>query len=183
MCAAVVGLVLSGSAARASVAERLSLPELTARAEVVVFAQVLATETRWSDDHHHLYRRVHLQVSERWKGAAPDEVILLLRGGERDGLAERVLGVPELADGEQGVFFLRQQGDVHRLVGLGQGAFLLRDDGTFAPRTEDLSLAGPGADGRLTIGEHGEGAIPPTPLEALRREVRSVVALPDGRVR
>ena len=169
--------VLSG-AAQASVVERLPLSELARRSDAIVVGQVLSTETRWSDDHHHLFRRVTVQVEERWKGQGPEEIVLLLRGGELDGIQEQVLGVPFFDDGLRAVFFLRRHGDVHSLVGLGQGALELSLDESGkqwgAQRLENLSLAGPGVQGQMQISEHGEGGLGPVRLEDLRAAVKAL---------
>ncbi len=169
-----LGLTLP-SAARASVVEKLPLPELSRRADSIVVGQVLFTETQWSEDHAHLFRRVHLQVEERWKGQGGAELVLLLRGGVLDGIQEHVVGVPDFADGARAVFFLRQRGELHTLVGLGQGALELTVDGQgrewATPRVEELSLAAPNAAGQMELAPHGAGGLAPLRLEALKGQV------------
>jgi hypothetical protein len=166
--------------AAGSVAERLSLAELVRRSDTIVVAQVLGTDTRWSEDHQHLYRRVSFEVEERWKGQGPDQIVLLLRGGELDGIQERALGVPFFDDGAREVLFLRRRGEVHTLVGMGQGAIELSVDaggrqwGT--QRLEELALAGPDARGVTKILEHGEGGLGVVPLDDLRKQVKTLGA-------
>lgn len=155
-------------AARASVVEQLPLAELTHRADRVVVGQVLETQTAWSDDHRHVFRRVSVRVDQTLKGGASEGLVLLLRGGTLDGISETVVGVPSFEAGERVLLFVRQQGEVCRLVGLGQGAFAIDTDGTAAQKLDGLSLASAGTDGALGLSIHGEGGVGRRPLSALR---------------
>jgi hypothetical protein len=116
--------VLLAPRARASVAIELTIGDLTREADLVVIGTVSSTRAVWSQDHRRILTRVFLQPEALWKGASPPAgIVVLLSGGQLDGLAQEVSGVPEVASGERVVLFLRQRGPWFRLVGMAQGLF------------------------------------------------------------
>lgn len=156
--------------AAASIARALSLDELSARAELVVLGRVTGQQARWTRDHRRLVTRVTVAVEERWKGDAPAEITVLRPGGELDGLGQEVLGEPRFETGERVVLFLVERGDFYRAVGMAQGAFRV-EGGTATQDLSELALARDDGAGRLAIGAHGGGALPPLALQELRARV------------
>jgi hypothetical protein len=110
--------------ARASVAIELTVGDLTREADLVVIGTVSSTRAVWSQDHRRITTRVVLQPEAAWKGRIPAAgIVVLLPGGQLDGLGQEVSGVPEAAVGERVVLFLRRRGPWFRLVGMAQGFF------------------------------------------------------------
>jgi hypothetical protein len=162
-------VLLYAPLARASVVMALSVEELARRSDLVVFGEVVSVQTTWASDHRHISRRVIVKADESWKGHAPNEVEIVLPGGEIDGVGEQVVGEPTLAQGVRGVFFLEPVGGVHRVIGLSQGFFMSSSAG-LVQRTEDLALVHPNAGG-YQISDHGAAAIPPVSVADLRTRV------------
>jgi len=166
-------LLLLAPLARASVVVALSVEDLARRSDLVVLGQVVSLQAIWASDRRHIYRRVVVRVEESWKvGACPEEVEVVVPGGELDGLGEKVVGEPALAAGMRGVFFLERAGTTHRFVGLAQGFFEASPEG-LVQRTEELALAHPSARG-FAISPHGAEAASPMSVSALRARVLAV---------
>jgi len=94
-----------------------------------------SSQAVWSRDRSRISTRVSLKPEEVWKGSIPESgVLVLLPGGQLDGIEQAVSGVPNLAQGERVVLFLRQRGSGFHLVGMAQGLFRV-------PRSTDGSPA------------------------------------------
>ena len=165
---------LAAPAARASIAVGLSIDELAARSDLVAVGRVESVAAHWASDQRHIYTRVHVALTERWKGSAGAAIDLVVPGGEVDGLGQAVAGEPRFESGERLVLFVRRRGEIYQLVGLAQGKFRVEGAPGAEEALQDLSglaLAHRAPGGALSIGEHGEGAVPPLPLASLRRRV------------
>jgi hypothetical protein len=165
-------LLAVGAPARASLVLALDLPQLTARAERVVVAEVLSVSARWDSEHRSIYSTVELAVAERWKGDAGAHLTVVQLGGEVDGVTMRVHGLPAFTAGERAVLFLQGPAVAAQLVGLGQGKRIVRFDGR-------RWMAEPG-DRSAAVRLEG-GRVLPAPSEAtlsldeLRDRVRGLV--------
>ncbi len=173
--ALLTSLLLLAPLARASVVMALSVEDLARRSDLVVLGQVASVQTSWASDHHHIYRRVLVKTEQSWKGNGSKEVVVVLPGGEIDGVGEKVVGEPTFSEGMRGVFFLEPAGHAHRVIGLSQGFFLSGPDG-LVQRNDELALVHPGADG-YRIAEHGAGAVPPVSLAALHERVSRALSV------
>jgi hypothetical protein len=173
--------VLVAPRARSSVAIELTIGDLTREADLVVVGTVTLARVAWSVDHRRILTRAFLKPEEAWKGTIPGGgVVVLLPGGELEGLGQRVSGVPEVAAGERVVLFLRRRGDSFRLVGMSQGLF--RVPQAAAGATE---LAIRNFDGLKLVpvgssSSHSEEVLS-LPLDALRASVTAAAGAGPGR--
>ncbi len=174
----VLGLttLLVPSLAAGSLVQALDLAELTARAERIVFAQVLSSRSDWDSARRTIHTRIEIEVDEAWKGAvAPGEHIVILQpGGSVGNIEMRVHGMPGFAIGEKAVLFLAGQAAA-RVVGMSQGKRSVRWDGTakrwVAESPEHSAVVRRDSQGQLQ-------PAPPEPaagLDELREQVRALV--------
>jgi len=136
----------------------LDVGALTERAERVVRAKVLSTES-WRDGI--VWTRVTLEVSEDWLGSGAARVEIVQPGGRVPGFGTLVFGVPSFAQGEDVVVFLA--GD--RVLGLAQGKFRISAEGEITRDLRQLSLA------RVGLHRPPASIAAPKTLVELRRSV------------
>src|SRR5262249_33077167 len=91
-----LAVLLLAAGAQGSVVRALSIDDLARRAALVGLGSVLSVEVHWSANHRHLYRQVVILREEAWKGAPPTHITLVVPGGEKDGVGEKVVGEPNL---------------------------------------------------------------------------------------
>ncbi|HIF21859.1 MAG TPA: matrixin family metalloprotease [Gemmatimonadetes bacterium] len=127
-------LLLVPSSPQSSTVLALDIDALTERADRVVRARVLATDS-WRDGI--VWTRVTLEVSEDWLGSGPRLIELVQPGGTVRGFGTLVFGVPRFTEGEDVVVFL----DESRVLGLAQGKFSVRPEGGLQRDLRQLSLA------------------------------------------
>jgi hypothetical protein len=179
---AAAGLALSLVVSRplgASVVVPATLDELAAEADVVVHARVAAVETRQAAGTLRVERVVALEVLRALKGTPAGEVRLVLPGGTYGRYRTIVPGAPEVAEGDEGVFFLRTSGAVPpHLVGFTQGFLRVCVD----PRSGTRTVAAPvvaEAEGPVVRGATDRGPQPLARVEA--RIAAAVLAQIRGR--
>jgi hypothetical protein len=156
---------LAGPAA-AAVGLAATVEELAGESDAVLRGRVAGRASRWSEGGRRLVTEIVLEVNERWRGEAPARVVLLVPGGERDGVGQRVDGAPAFDDGEEVVVFLRRlPGGAFRVHGMAQGKFRVVE-GEARP---DLRRV------RLVAGEGRAGSrrVEAMPLDELARRVRA----------
>lgn len=116
-------VLLLPAAAHASLVLELSVPELTARAALVVVGTVgrpVSAATRSG----RIVTRTPITIGAVWKGTPPEALVVRRLGGTFEGVGQRVEGEVELREGEQVVLFLEPvDGGEFRTVGLSQGKF------------------------------------------------------------
>lgn len=114
----------------AATLEQLSMDQMALKATSVVRARVTGSYT--STIQSTIYTHYTLQISEVWKGAAANEV--LLPGGLSNGIRQSFPGVPDLPVDSEYVLFLWKSSvsGITHLVGLSQGLLSVNhlDDGT-----------------------------------------------------
>lgn len=149
--------VLAPPVAQSTLVRPLGIEELVAAADLVVRARVSAVEP---------YRRgivrhtVDLEVTESWKGLAPEHIRLDQPGGRLGAAGTLAFGTPKLAPGEDVVLLLSwPEAGEPRVLGLALGAFHVKAGGTLS---RDL-------DGIHTV----SGRVPTAPasIEGLRAYV------------
>jgi hypothetical protein len=179
--AAALVLSAAGTPAVASMVLAMELPELTARAERIVVADVTTVRSAWDKRHERILTTIEIQVAEVWKGQVPagGRLTIVQPGGSADGIEMRVHGLPSFAPGERAVLFLR--GAVAQpvaLVGMGQGKRGL----SFEPVNKRWVVDGGDRSAAVTIDPRGRAVdAPPVatlPLDELRRQVRNLVKKP-----
>lgn len=113
----------------AGTAERLELPALVGRSELIVEGRVLAVRALEVDGL--LLSECLLEVQRTFKGAAQPYCTLRLPGGVRaDGSGLMIPGVPRLVAGEETLLFLGPEGrgGMRMPTGLAQGRFHVRTE-------------------------------------------------------
>jgi hypothetical protein len=176
-----LGGLVAGRPAAASQVLAMDLPELTARAERIVVAEVMSVKTGWDSSHKRILSTVELHVSEVWKGqvAGDGRITVVQPGGVADGIEMIVHGLPRFESGERAVLFLRgPDGKPASLVGMGQGKRLLnfeRASKRWMVGTGDLSAV-------MNVDTKGRAVSPesatPLPLDEMRRQVGQLVKRP-----
>jgi hypothetical protein len=175
-------LALACTAARATTVERLSLADLTARADQVLVGTCQAVEATVVDGQPHV--RYRFRVDQSLKGTAGQEAELVLPGGRLDGVAVRIPGMPTFAEQDEAVLFLvgSRPGPVWP-VGLGQGAFRILRAGAAKParvvqQLDGLSLRAPGAAKPAVAGQ--AGSVGTMQLSDLLAQVRGLLQRSEG---
>lgn len=101
------------------------VPALTRASSVIVRGTVTGSKARWSGDGARIFTETTLQVSERWKGEAPETLVIQQPGGEVGEVGQLVHGVARFRPGEDVVVFLEAHGPRHLVTGMLQGKFVV----------------------------------------------------------
>jgi len=141
-------LILGASVppARASIVRHLSIKELAAAATVVVIGEVRTVEAAWVGKRIMTTVRVDAASVLRGPVKAGQPVIVVVPGGEVDGIGQWVPGAPRFKPGERVLLFLVDRPVGRVVVGLGLGRLGIHreaDGGEIATRDEGPTL-GPG---------------------------------------
>ncbi|MBX3465770.1 MAG: hypothetical protein KF878_02595 [Planctomycetes bacterium] len=177
-CALVLALAFWPTGeARSTTVEALEPEDLVARAEAIVWGDVVAVRADWDERRTRIYTHVEVAPRETLKGGPAPTVALKLPGGEVDGVVSVVHGVPRFRPGEEVVLHVtaaHARSGVRVPVGLGQGLHRVVRPGhgpAIATRdTRDLHLARPGVAGVQP------GARDARPLDDLLQAIRGEVA-------
>jgi hypothetical protein len=179
---ALAGLILALALPRplaASVVIPATLDELAGEADLIVHARVARVDARQAAGTLRVERVVTLAVVRALKGSPGETVQLVLPGGTYGRYRTVVPGVPEVAEGEEAVLFLRPSSTgVTHLVGFSQGVMRVRID----PSTGQRMVAAPVVSevvGPVVRGATDRGPQPLATIEA--RIARAVLAQLRGR--
>jgi len=156
--------------------EALDEAELVDRAACIFWGDCVSTRAEWNAARTQIFTTVTFAPREVLKGEATALVELKVPGGELDGKAYVVHGMPRFRPGEEVVLYAsarHQRSGVAVPVGLGQGYYVVDRSGDGLPRarrdTSDLRLLERGdATGRT--GRVEEVGLHPL-LERIRTEV------------
>lgn len=130
---------LSTTAGATQYAELLDLDDLAGRADRVVLGEVLTT--RVESQGNGIWTVATVMVDETLSGDRDPVVEVRVPGGRLSNLELTVVGVPKLVPGYEMLLFL----DDDRIVGLGQGAFVVA--GGYAWRNlDDDNFMSPSVD-------------------------------------
>jgi hypothetical protein len=126
LCCAAMLLAFAGEAVATTLA-RMSIEQMSQRAEVIVRARCLESATVW--DAGEVWTLTSFEVEEVWRGPATARITVRLLGGRVGDLTSSVAGVPRFRPGEEVVLFLEatQRGDLS-VVSWEQGTFRIRRD-------------------------------------------------------
>jgi hypothetical protein len=161
-----------GPCLQASVTVPATLDELAAEADVVVYARIAGVEMRQSARTLRVERVVALEVIRALKGTPPEGLQLVLPGGTFGRYRTVVPGAPDVADGDEGVLFLRTSGAAPpHLVGFSQGFMRVRVDPLTGARTVAAPIVAE-AEGPVVRGATDRG---PQPLARLEARIATVV--------
>lgn len=173
----IAGLVLAlastlPSPLSASVVVPATLDELAGEADLIVHARVARVDTRQAPRTLRVERVVSLEVLRPLKGSPEGTVVIVLPGGTYGRYRTVVPGVPEVAEGEEAVFFLRTSpAGGPQLVGLSQGFLRVRLDPATGQRMVTAPVAA-GTDGPVVRGANDRG---PQPLARVESRIAGVV--------
>jgi len=126
-----LGLTHPGNSLASMTDESLNLPELVARADVIVLGQVRAMHAARSSSRGEISSRVFLEVHTTLKGAPSFGGTLELQvpGGQLEEERELVRGAPRFAPQEQVLVFIARKGSGHlEVLGMAQGKYSLYQD-------------------------------------------------------
>jgi hypothetical protein len=171
------GLVLAlastlPSSLAASVVVPATLDELAGEADLIVHARIVRVDTRQAPRTLRVERVVSLEILRPLKGSPEGTVVIVLPGGTHGRYRTVVHGVPEIAEGEEALFFLRASpGGGPQLVGLSQGFLRVRIDPATGQRMVIPPIAA-GIDGPVVRGATDRG---PQPLARIESRIASVV--------
>ena len=179
---ALAGLVLALALPRsldASIVLPATLDELAGEADFIVHARVARVDARQARGTLRVERVVTLAVVRALKGSPGEVLQLVLPGGTYGRYRTVVPGVPEVAEGEEAVLFLRPlPTGATNLVGFTQGVMRVRID----PSTGQRVVAAPVMSevaGTVVRGATDRGPQPLATIEA--RIARVVLAQLRGR--
>ena len=142
--------------AQASTVAPMSVATLADHAGQVVVGRVAAVRSYWADNPRRIESEVTFVGVEYLKGRladSTDRFTLIVPGGEVDKLRMTVCCAPELRVGEKWLLFLLPTYHTHPVVGIYQGAFLIKPDADGVERVvsraegRETGVAGVGADG------------------------------------
>jgi len=105
-----------------SIVEKLTLDELTVKADSILVAKVTDIAC-YQEGEGRIYTLITLEVEQTIKGAVQEKAMIKVPGGEVDGLGLWVEDVPEFQLGERAVVFLEESGGIFSVVGGFQGKF------------------------------------------------------------
>ena len=179
-----VALTATVPVARATTLLRLSVEEMTQRADDVTLGTVSSVESRWTDDHQQILTYVTLARPERLKGDDTGDVTFVLLGGRVGDDIMLAVGQPEFAVGEKALVFLTRMASAKRLavptdrwlLGLGQGKWSIATDRATGREVGTLDIGG--ARGIVRPGVALESRLG---LETLRSRVRAGLTPPATR--
>jgi hypothetical protein len=110
---ALVIVAVSGSwpsNAVAGVVEDLTIPEMAARATIVVHGTVGQVDMAWDESHTRIFTTVDIDVISYFSGQGPRTVRIRQVGGRVGDTELRVIGQPTFRTGEEVVVFLEPDG-------------------------------------------------------------------------
>ncbi len=163
----------------ASVVVPATLDELAGEADLIVHARVARVDTRQAPRTLRVERVVVLEIMRALKGSPEQTVQVVLPGGTFGRYRTVVPGVPDVAEGDEVVLFLRASaGAGTQLVGFTQGFLRVRLDPSTGERTVGAPVAA-GIDGPVVRGATDRGPQPLARIEA--RIARVVLAQVRGR--
>ncbi len=109
---------------------QLSLADMIGQSTAIERAKVLRSWAAFSGPV--IYTHYQLQVSERWKGQAIAEIVVL--GGVANGVQQSYAGAPQLKNGDEYVLFLwTSKAGMTHVMGMTQGLFAVAADGGADP--------------------------------------------------
>lgn len=171
--------------ARSTSVEALDEAAIVERSAAILWGDCRSVETEWDEGHTRIYTRVRFVPREVLKGDKQlSELELKLPGGERDGMAYVVHGMPRFEPGQEVVLCASQRhaaSGVAVPVGLSQGVWRVRRqagaDGTARRDTRELQLVEPGVRGGRN------GVVEEVPLSSLLERLREQVRRQRGDAR
>jgi hypothetical protein len=176
-----LGIVLGGGSAAASLVVALDLPTMVERADHVALVDVMSVRSAWDERHERILTTVDLSVVETWKGtsAPASHVSIVQKGGTVGDTTMTVFGMSRFTPGERALVFLSGPIDHARVLGMAQGKRVVKKDiatGRWMVNVPDRSGAAfvrPNPAVRSPVFETRA-----RPIEDLRAEIKALAATP-----
>ena len=111
-------------------AAQVSLQELAQASSDVVVGAVSGKQSFWEGNRSRIFTEIRLKVSERVKGDAPDETVVIVPGGQIGNTLYEVSDMPVFIEGEEVLVFLwREPSGRHVVTGAANGKLrVVKDD-------------------------------------------------------
>ncbi len=154
-----------------------TLGELTAEADAIVYARVASVTSRQSAGTLRVERLVSLDVVRYLKGSGEQTIALQVPGGTYGRYRTVMPGTPELATGDEAVFFLTATTRGLGLAGLAQGIYRIAVDEASGRRVVRAPIEGT-SDGPI---RRGDAARRPVSLDEFEGRVAVSVIAGRGR--
>lgn len=105
------------------------LDDLTTQSQTVVYGRVVASRVEWDAAHRWIFTIYTIEPKQYLKGNLGSSFELREPGGERDGIAMKIAGVPRFDVGQDAVLFIwTGPHGYHQVTSFGQGAVTIRTD-------------------------------------------------------
>ena len=105
---------------------KLSLEQLTKRADTIVLGTVSSQTSAWNVQHTAIYTSVTVQVETVVKGSPGRDVTFQIAGGSVDDITMRTSNDPVFQNGERVVVFFNTASAPATVVGLHQGKYSVK---------------------------------------------------------
>ena len=149
-----VALAIGGLVSAVSV-RPLSLQELCAGADQIVYAKVEKVESYWKD--LKIETRVTLSPYETWKGQTHDDVTVIVPGGTVGDITMRCSEAPTFHESDKVVCFLRTQGDAKQVYGWFRGQYTIIGGQVREMQNMPLTTLRANVQSFVTVGPAGGG--------------------------
>jgi hypothetical protein len=144
--AAILSAFLFVGSATATTVVALDTESATKRASAVVLATVASQESRWNDARTKIYTYTELDVHDDFKGEKRGKRVRVRQlGGKVGNIGCYVPGTPTFRKGEKVLAFLeplKKDETCFRVVGMAQGKYSVREDGTAVRKLSGLHVVG-----------------------------------------
>lgn len=174
--AVVLALLGFCSVALGAVMVKLETKDLTDQAEAVVLGTVTETKAQWNEGKTKIVTLTTVKIAETIKGDLKGEIQVRTLGGEVDGLAQLVPGMPKFKKEQEIVIFLKNEDKAWHVVGMGQGKYeVVREkdkDPVAVNMLEGLSLGKKDDKGGVAIDKEKPGSVR-KPLKDFVAEIKS----------
>lgn len=110
--------------------EKLTIQDLTLRADNIVVGTVTDIRSQWDAEHRHIYTLVTISIENRIKGNLQrEELTITVPGGKVEGIREWVSDTPHFEISERAVLFLRgYEANTFEVLGCFQGKYSIQND-------------------------------------------------------
>ncbi len=120
----------------AGLVEKLSLEQLTAKADFILVGTVTNIDTLQDAEDKSIYTLVSISIEQSIKGNLGQRITITVPGGEVDGIKEWVEDSPSFRVSERVVIFLHQEDvDTFSVVGSFQGKFSIDENNMVSGNT------------------------------------------------
>jgi len=139
---AVFLLLLIPAAMRATTLLPMYMDDLTAASQTVAYGTVIASRVEWDQGRNWIYTIYTIQPAQYLKGQLGTAFELREPGGELDGIAMVVAGVPHFEVGQEAALFVWTDPTGHHQVsGFEQGAVPIETDAATGSKTARRAMA------------------------------------------